>query len=363
MKIVISCGGTGGHFFPGLALAREAGNANARLLLSGIHADAQKKIAESYAIEALALPPMPIWKRHFFSFLRGLAQGYATARNSLRENPPDAVIGMGSFASLPILLAARKLHIPVFLHDGNARIGKANRILSRHAKLLGIAFPAVNVCHCPILECGMPVRQELIAQTSLSREEALAKIKEIFGVAFSADAPILLVFGGSQGAAAINACVPAALAQYGKKEVQVIHLTGVGKLDAVREAYRNLPNVHLLQETTSEMAPLLAAADLVISRSGGSTVAELALFGKPAVLIPYPYAAENHQTDNARYYENSGAGNVLLQSELTPETLTERLRFYLDDEVQRKSAFAKAKALARPRAAADFLAAVAEKIN
>ncbi len=363
MKIVISCGGTGGHFFPGLALAREAGRENARLLLSGIHAENQKSIAEKYGISAVALPTMPIWKRHFFRFLKGLFQGYATARRTMKSDRPDAVIGMGSFASLPILLAAKNLHIPVFLHDGNARIGKANRILSRYAKMLGIAFPAVNGCRCPVYECGMPVRQELIGQTETTRANALAKIRELFGVDFVADAPILLVFGGSQGAAAINAALPLALQKYGRNDIQIVHLTGVGKLDAAREAYQKLPNRRLLLETTSEMGCLLSAADLVISRSGGSTVAELALFGKPAILIPYPYAAEGHQTDNARYYEKGGAGTVLLQNELSADSLLARLKFYLDDEEKRKSTSDNAKVLARPRAAADFLAAVAKEIK
>lgn len=363
MKIVISCGGTGGHFFPGLALAREAGKENARLLLSGIHAENQKAIAEKYEIPAVALPPMPVWKRHFFRFLGGLVKGYATARKTMKSDRPDAVIGMGSFASLPILLAAKNLHIPVFLHDGNARIGKANRILSRCAKMLGIAFPAVNHCSCPVYECGMPVRQELIVQAEMTRLDALAKIKELFGTDFSADAPILLVFGGSQGAAAINAALPVALQKYGRSDIQIIHLTGVGKLDAAREAYQDLPNCRLLLETTSEMGALLAAADLVVSRSGGSTVAELALFGKPAVLIPYPYAAEGHQTDNARYYEKGGAASVLLQSDLSADVLLALLKCYLDDESKRKSASGCAKALGRPRAAADFLTAVAREIK
>ncbi|MCQ2378735.1 MAG: UDP-N-acetylglucosamine--N-acetylmuramyl-(pentapeptide) pyrophosphoryl-undecaprenol N-acetylglucosamine transferase [Victivallaceae bacterium] len=363
MKIAVSCGGTGGHFYPGLALAREAGGDASLVLLSGIHAPEQKAIAEKQGLRAVALPAMPIWKRAPFGFARGLWNGFFTARKELKTFAPDAVIGMGSFASAPILLAAKTLSLPIYLHDGNARIGKANRIFSRFARLLGIAFPPVNTCVCPVSECGMPVRPELEAQTSMSRGEAFAKMRELFGVEWQDDAPLALIFGGSQGAAAINAVLPEAVAQYGKKELRIVHLTGAGKKAAADEAWKPLPNPRLVLESTPEMGVLLAAADIVVSRSGGSTVAELALFGKAAVLIPYPYAAENHQTDNARYYESSGAGSVVLQEDLSAETISALFHRYLDDGAALKAVSEKAKVLARPRAAAHFLAAVAEDLE
>ncbi len=209
----------------------------------------------------------------------------------------------------------------------------------------------------------MPVRPELEKQSALCRSEAFSLIAEKFGVSFDEKNPLILIFGGSQGAAAINAVLPEAVTLYGRREVQIIHLTGAGKMDAVSEAWKKLPNAHLVLESTPEMGILLAAADLVVSRSGGSTVAELALFGKAALLIPYPFAAEYHQTDNARHYGSSGAGSVVLQEELTAEKIAALFHQYLDDGAALKTVSAKALALARPHAAARFLAAVAQDLE
>ncbi len=366
LKLVITCGGTGGHFYPGLALARCAGSENTRLLLSGAHAPEQIAIAAQAGITGLPLTAMPSpgSLRNACRFVYGLCKGVREAKRALREFSPDAVIGMGSFASLPVAWAAKSLKIPLFLHDGNARIGRANRFLSSWARGLGAGFPPVNgdKCSAPIIDCGMPVRPELISQREMSKADAARRAAELWQREFSPDRPVLLVFGGSQGAAKINELVPEAVNSCGVPDIQIIHLTGRGKLESTREAYARCDLSPLLLESTSEMGVLLALADVVVSRSGGSTVAELALFGKAALLIPYPFAAENHQLDNARFYASSVAGQVIEQSELTPDKIAEFLTV-LGDPDRLADWSSRAATLGRPRAAEDFLDAIAAAIG
>ncbi len=319
-KLVVSCGGTGGHFFPGLSIARTFHDQGGEvlLLLSGANAVEQSQIAENAGIRAVALPHMPHYRKNPFRFISGFLGGFSGAGREFKKFKPQAMLGMGSFATLPVVLAAVRCKVPLFLHDGNARIGKANRFFSRWAKFAGSAFPAVNAsaCRCEVVETGMPVRPELLRFAGLSKKQAIDEVNRHFNTAFSEDKPLILITGGSQGAAVFNRILPEACCKL-DAGFQVIHLTGKGKLADAENGYKNAGFPHLLCETTGEMAKVMAAADLVFSRSGGSTVAELALFGKAAVLVPYPFAAEGHQMDNARYFASQDAAVLIENSELT----------------------------------------------
>lgn len=328
-RLVITCGGTGGHFFPGLSIAREFHRQGGKvmLLLSGVHAETQKQIAESFGITAKALPKMPNQKKFPVKFLLGAVTGFFSACASLRRFKPQAVLGMGSFATIPVIIAATICRIPVFLHDGNARIGRANRFFSRFAKKLGTGFPAVNAsaCCCDVSVTGMPVRPELRQWAEISRTEALQTINARFGTDFSPDIPVILITGGSQGASVFNTVMPQVLTKR-REKLQVIHLTGKNKMDETTRAYGDdtvLPR--LLLESCSEMELCLGSADLIFSRSGGSTAAEIALFGKAALFVPYPYAAEDHQSDNARYFCDAGGAEMVSNSDFTPEKITSLL--------------------------------------
>ncbi|WP_294507389.1 UDP-N-acetylglucosamine--N-acetylmuramyl-(pentapeptide) pyrophosphoryl-undecaprenol N-acetylglucosamine transferase [uncultured Victivallis sp.] len=327
-RLAITCGGTGGHFYPGLSVARKLRDegGEALLLLSGVNAPHQKDIAESFGVSAVALPRMPSPRGigSGVAFGSGALGGVCASLRELKRFRPQALLGMGSFTSLPPILAAHLLRIPVFLHDGNARIGKANRFFSSRAKLLATAFPACNAdkCRCEVLVTGMPLRPELEAAAGISREAAEAELERIFGVKLEAGIPTILVFGGSQGAAIFNAAVPAALKRLeSRRRFQVLHLAGPGKFETTKKAYGDVPFPLLLLESSGRMELFLGAADLVVCRSGGSTVAELARFGKAAVLIPYPYAAEHHQDDNARVLEAAGGAELLPNAECSPERL------------------------------------------
>lgn len=367
--LVISCGGTGGHFYPGLSVARvlRENGGHALLLLSGVNAAKQKAVAESFGIPAVALPRMPSPRGigTAADFLRGALGGYFASRRELRKFAPQALLGMGSFTSLPPVWAAARSGIPIFLHDGNARIGKANRIFSRRSGLLATAFPPCNreKCRCEHLTTGMPLRPELEKAASITRNEAIDGLNREFGVALDPALPTVLVFGGSQGASIFNGVLPEALNRLQTKfEFQVLHLSGPGKLGEAKQAYGDTSFPLLLLESSEKMELFLGGADLAVSRSGGSTVAELARFGRASVLIPYPYAAENHQYDNARYLADAGAADLVPNDECTPERLESLLAGLLEDPEALKRRGALAASLAMPAAAGRLLSAISDRL-
>lgn len=324
--IVITCGGTGGHFYPGLSIARtqQARGKKVLLLLSGKNSVEQSRVAEKFNIPCQTLPHMPspgikhpgsCWK-----FLKGLLGGIKQAQAVLKAEKPTAVLGMGSFASLPVIWAAKSLRLPIFLHDGNARIGKANRFLSRYAKVLATAFPAVNFhkVRSKYIVSGMPVRPEL-KQTAMSKAEAITALNEKFKSSLAAENFTILLFGGSQGARKLNEVFGKTVKALAQKhsDIQLIQLTGAGEFDRVARFYGEPDFPLLLLPGLAEMHWAYNAADLVICRSGGSTVAELNAFGKYAVVVPYPFAAELHQDDNADYLVTLGAAEKINNADLS----------------------------------------------
>lgn len=359
-RLIISCGGTGGHFYPGLSIARtfQEQGGQVILLLSGVNAENQAQCAENFGIKAVALPQMPSWKRKPFHFLSGLLKGYSRSKRFIREFAPQAVLGMGSFAMTPVLLAALRCDIPVALHDGNARIGRGNRIFSRRAKLLGAGFPAVNAdkCRCKVVDVGMPVRPELLKCAGIERSHAIAQLNTMFNVALKEENKTILIFGGSQGAAVFNSVLPQALNSCGGNDFQVLHLCGKGKKEETEKLYSDAPYPVLLLESSDKMEYFLGAADVVFSRSGGSTLAELALFGKGGFLIPYPYAAEGHQQDNAEYFERNRAATVIRNENFTVAKAAGLLAEEVFADSEKITARSRAAAgLARPEASLRML--------
>jgi len=368
-SLVISCGGTGGHFYPGLSVARtlRGDGGQVLLLLSGVNAAKQKAIAESYGVSAVALPRMPSPRGigSAAGFFRGALGGYLASRRELRGFRPQALLGMGSFTSLPPVLAAHRSGIPVFLHDGNARIGRANRFFSGRARLLATAFPPCNAenCRCEYLTTGMPLRPELEGAAGISRDEAIAGLNREFGVKLDSALPTVLVFGGSQGASIFNGVLPGALRRLQARfDFQVLHLAGPKKLEEAKATYGATDFPLLLLESSEKMELFLGGADLIVSRSGGSTVAELARFGRAAVLIPYPYAAEDHQTDNARFLADAGAAELIPNAECTPERMEALLAELLADPDRLKQRGLLAAAVAAPAAAERLLTEISDRL-
>ena len=359
-RLVITCGGTGGHFFPGLSIAREFKEEGGEVLLflSGKNADAQADIATLHGIDSVKLTssPRPNSVTGVYKFTMDTLSGIITGRKQLKKFNPDALLAMGSFTSLPSAIGAMILHIPIFLHDGNARVGKANRLLSRWAKHLCTAFPAVNASHlrCPYSFTGMPVRPELLGST-ISKKDAIQSLNMKFGSILDPELPTMLIFGGSQGAEIFNRTFPEAMQESINRQFQVLHLTGHGKFEMVNSTYEKAFFPSLVLPSASEMDLFYQAADVVVSRSGGSTIAELTLFGKFAFLVPYPFAAENHQYDNALYMKSGDAAEIIDNADCTKEKVAKLLDRWLENPEKYREQGAKAKVLSKPRAGAYML--------
>ncbi|MCP3968632.1 MAG: undecaprenyldiphospho-muramoylpentapeptide beta-N-acetylglucosaminyltransferase [Lentisphaerae bacterium] len=365
-KLVITCGGTGGHFYPGLTIAREfmKSGGEAMLLLSGRNIKTQTAVAEAQGIPAIGLQPMPSPRSPIsaIKFIYGLVTGTMASMKLLRDFSPDAVLGMGSFASLPPILAARLCSYPIFLHDGNARIGKANRFLSRWAKYMGTAFPPINSdkIKCPMEITGMPVRTELIDER-LDKATAIGKLNRLFKANLKPELPTLLIFGGSQGAQIFNKTIPQTLLKL-DTPFQVMHLTGPSKFENVKYEYAAATFPILCLPFVEKMHYFYEAADLVFCRSGGSTVAELCIFGKPAMLVPYPYAAEGHQRDNANHMVKSRAAEVVENSKCTEEFIANKLTDWLNNPEKYALSEQKALSLAMPEATDNILQLIEKNI-
>ncbi len=245
-------------------------------------------------------------------------------RRAMRDSRPDIAVGFGSYASVPGLLAARSLRIPFIIHEQNAVPGSANRLLGRWASGVAVAFPGTEgIFHqAEVRVVGNPVRAELAIP--VDRAEALRFFDLADGV-FT-----LAVVGGSQGAQSLNRAIAASLAIWGGEPVQIVHAAGKEKYQKLLEeveasgigpgaTWRPYPYI-------DRMDLLYAAADLVVCRSGASTLAELTLLGKPSILVPYPYAAAGHQEANARVLQERGAALLVKDNELSGEKLYEEVK-------------------------------------
>jgi len=344
MKLMIAGGGTGGHLFPGVAIAEEL---RARL------PDAQVRfVGTRRGIEARVLPDLG-WDLDFIEVsglktvgalgaLRGLfrlPRAYWQARRLVKTFRPDAVIGVGGYASGPVVLAARMRGIPTAICEQNSIPGLTNKLLGRFVRRVFLSFDESRRFFKAkkIAMTGNPVRRDLL-QKLLAPPEAHEGVH-------------VLVVGGSQGAVAVNELASQALIALGTK-VSIVHQTGEKDLAATQERYAKAGVAADCRAFIKDMASAYLAADLIIGRAGATTVAELAIAGKPAIFMPYPFAADNHQELNAREMAAKGAALMFKQSELTAATLADALRPLLSDPSRRAEMGAAMKSLARPQAAA-----------
>ncbi len=341
--LAIICGGTGGHFYPGLTIARafhERDNCKVIMFIGGHKINTQIKDAEKFKIHIEEVDSARISKNplKLVKFITKFLQGYFKGRKLLKKNQPDAILGMGSFTSLTVALAAKSLKIPLFLHDGNARVGRANIFLSKWSEVVMTAFPPVNsnLIKCDYCYTGMPIRPEL---TAFCKD----KVKDFelfngkYNCRFNSEVRTILIFGGSQGAATINRVLPKTVSKLSIKNLQVIHLIGKNSLNSVHEEYRKSQLEYLVLAYCDDMALLYSIADIVVCRSGGSTIAELLFYEKPAILIPYPLAADLHQNDNAEFYKKTGLAEIVLNSECNVEKMKlviEQLYLKVDSKIE-----------------------------
>jgi UDP-N-acetylglucosamine--N-acetylmuramyl-(pentapeptide) pyrophosphoryl-undecaprenol N-acetylglucosamine transferase len=326
--VVLAAGGTGGHLFPAQALAEE-------LVRRGyvVHLMTDERVkdygksfpaAEVHEIPSSTLSLKKLWLAPGRAMR--LWQGYSRAKEILARLKPAAVAGFGGYPSLPSLAAAVALKVPTMVHEANAFMGRANRLLASRVTAVASSFPAlVNLppkAASKMTVTGNPVR-------SIALKQRAAPYR-----APAADKPFrLLVFGGSQGAQFFARFMPeviAALPQAVRRTLSIVQQCRPEDLDAVRAAYEGLDVRHELDSFFRDMPKRIASAHLVVCRAGASTLAELGVIGRPAVLVPLPHAIDNDQLRNAESFTNAGAGWLMPQSGLKADDFAAfltRLRF------------------------------------
>ncbi len=320
-RIAIACGGTGGHLFPGLAVAGELVRRGCAvtLLISPKDVD-QQAVKAAAGIEVATLPAVGLKPGGELAFLRGFGQSYRAAKSMFKTRVPQAVLAMGGFTSAPPILVAKQLGVRTFLHESNTIPGRANRWLSWIADYAFVGFPsaASRLHNRRVTVTGTPVRSQF-------QPRAVAACRASLGL--DQARPVLLVMGGSQGASGINSLIVKSLPLLAKRapDLQYVHLAGPDDEQVVRQAYLGLTLRATVHSFLSEIELALAAATAAISRAGASSLAELAAMRLPAVLVPYPDATDNHQLHNARAFEATGAARLLEQKAATPESLTHLL--------------------------------------
>jgi UDP-N-acetylglucosamine--N-acetylmuramyl-(pentapeptide) pyrophosphoryl-undecaprenol N-acetylglucosamine transferase len=323
MNAVIACGGTGGHLFPGIAVAevlQDRGH-EVMLLVSEKDIDAVALSGRTnFQVEKLPTVGLPSpFSPALFGFTRRFVESLSLCRSIYRKFNPDAVLGMGGFTSTAPVLAGRFRGIATFIHESNAVPGKANRWTARvvNAVMLGFKECAPFFPKTRTEVTGTPVRTELVR---LDRADSRRKL------GLREDLPTLLVMGGSQGASGINQALIKALPFLQGVPLQVIHLSGVRDERLVVDNYRRENVPAYIGAFHHQMEEVYSAADLVVARAGAASLAEFAGFSLPGILIPFPYAADDHQTRNAEIYARADAAILLKQSDLSGESLARNIR-------------------------------------
>jgi UDP-N-acetylglucosamine--N-acetylmuramyl-(pentapeptide) pyrophosphoryl-undecaprenol N-acetylglucosamine transferase len=354
LRILIACGGTGGHLFPGIAVgeALRARGHEVLLLISEKKVDSQASQKYSHldfkTTPAVAKPAT--LSLRMLPFLWKMWKSVRHAKRILREFQADAVLGMGGFTSLPPVYAGRRLGLKTFIHDSNARPGRANVLTSRFCTLvfLGLDVAKSFFPKRETITTGTPVRPEI---TQLPSREAAA-------LRFQLDPAkrTIVVTGGSQGARRLNE-LSAEAAKSLPADVQVLHIAGPTDFQRVSDIVNGHPG-YVVLGFCDQMPSAYAIADLVVARSGASSMTEIASAGHPSILVPYPYAADDHQTRNAEVFASAGAAILIQERDLDAKKLASLATSILQDLPSHQRMTQAARALAIPDAADRICAAI-----
>jgi len=361
MRLLIAGGGTGGHLFPGVAIAEElrAREPDAQIRFVGTRRGIEARVLPQLGWDLALIEVSGLKTVGMLGALRGLLRlprALWQARRVVREFAPDAVIGVGGYASGPVVLMARLGGVPTAICEQNSIPGLTNKILGRVARAVFVSFDGARRFFGAkkTVVSGNPVRRDLLHKLLDVPDNPTSA--PITGQAAADDRVHILVSGGSLGAVAVNDLAAEALIALARTfPLAIVHQTGDKGLEPTRKRYADAGVAADCQPFIKDMASAYHQADLIIGRAGATTVAELAIAGKPAAFIPYPFAADNHQEQNARQMADAGAALMFKQSELTPETLADALRPLVTDPVRRAEMGARMKALARPEAAATII--------
>lgn len=347
MHIVIAGGGTGGHLFPGIAIAEEfiRRDPQSRVIFIGTKRGIEHRLLAPLGYELKEIDVEGLKGRGWKALLKGMydiPNSMWQSRCILKAFAPDVVIGVGGYASGPAVMAAYLMGLSTAIAEQNALAGNTNRILGNFVHKIFLTYEQSKdqFAARKVIVTGNPVRAAFAASLGqASRENGRRR---------------LLIFGGSQGAAAINETVAAMLPLLArlKDKISVVHQTGERDLARVRQAYAQYGIEAEVSPFIVDMVSAYAAADLIICRAGATSLAEITVAGKASILIPFPFAANDHQTMNARAMAEAGAAAMIPQRELTAEKLSALVESLLGDEQKLQDMEAKSKKLGRPDAAA-----------
>lgn len=320
-RFLVAGGGTGGHLFPGVAVAEEflRRDPGTEILFVGTGRPVEKEILGARGLKNRSITAAGLKGKSMIGRLKSLFSlplGLFQSLSVIFKFKPDLVFGVGGYVSGPVSVAARLMGVPTAIHEQNSVPGMTNRLLGKLVNLVFISFRS-SENHFPtgkVHLTGNPIRKEIIEAAESERS------KDSKGF-------VVMTAGGSQGAHAVNeAMVEAIRIAAGKiNNLSVIHQTGTADCDQVTEEYKKIGVRAEVQAFITDMERAYSEADLIICRAGALTVAEVAAMGRPAVFIPLPTAADNHQEINARSLVDEGAAEIILQADLTPELLAERL--------------------------------------
>lgn len=325
LHVLIACGGTGGHLFPGIAVGEvlSARGHEVTLLISekkidSIAASGHKEL-HFEKMPFLAMPKP--WSPKMIGFLSGLWKGMRQCRKIIRDKNVSVVLGMGGFTSFAPLYAGKKEKRRTLIHESNAIPGKANKLNARYADtvLCGLdACKAFFPQHSDVRVVGTPVRSSM---RTTSKEDPYEFFK------LDKTKKTLLIMGGSQGARGVNRVVGMTLEQFERMGIQVLHIAGPTDYEEVRDVYAKHPTLpQHVAAFCHRMDMAYRVADLAIARSGASSMSELAYFGVPSLLVPYPFAADDHQTRNAEVFAKEGAARLLTEKEINADVLADAVR-------------------------------------
>lgn len=347
MRVMVTGGGTGGHLFPGIAVAEDflARFPEGKVMFVGTDRQIDGKALAQRSFERVSIKSQGLKGKSLLSKVRSLLLlpwSLIQAAAIVRRFRPALVLGVGGYVTGPVVLAAKFMGISTCVHEQNSVPGVTNRLLGKLVDRIFISIPG-SENYFPAQKTvltGNPVRRELLIRA----EEKGTKRQH--------EGATLLVLGGSQGAHRVNKLVTEALAVFSElpKGLRVIHQTGRQDEEWVRDTYAGLGLSARVEAFFDDMATVYHEADLVISRAGATSLAEITVLRKPAILIPFPFAAENHQEKNGQYLVNGGAARMFLEKDLTAEKLGKEIFSLLRDKDLREKMASRAGKLAKPRA-------------
>ena len=330
IRLIVTGGGTGGHLFPGISLAQAMmlADPGCEVLFIGTERKIDKTALSNLGFATRSIKSQGIKGKSFFAILKALFQqplALWEAARIIREFKPDLVFGVGGYVKGPVILAARLLGVTTCIHEQNSIPGLANKLLGYIANKIFVSLPGSEKYFpaSKTILSGNPVRNTIIKVSGEAKPKS------------GQEPSTLLILGGSQGARRLNSLMLEAAEDHLSKLSPppfIIHQTGGHDEDHVRKRYAELGLNAKVQDFFSDMAGIYSQADLIISRAGATTLAELTVFHKPVILIPFPFAADNHQEINGRYLVEAGAGLMFRQADLTGEKLGLQIKQLLEDK-------------------------------